>query len=178
MTRPRRMPDIDAYVARLAARPRVRVIVLLAAGAIAALGQAPFLLWAATLAGLLLSAFLFWRHSRSPRAAALQGWLFGLGYFTVTMSWLVNPFFVEPERHGWMAPFALLGMAGWAGTSLGAGLGRGAVACRWRTHLGGWIAGPQDLPRPSCCAARSSPVFRGAGRDWRGSTRLTHRWQA
>ncbi len=142
MTRPRRMPDIDAYVARLAARPRVRVIVLLLVGAIAALGQAPFLIWVATLAGLLV-AFLFWRHSRSPRAAALQGWLFGLGYFTVTMSWLVNPFFVEPERHGWMAPFALLGMAG--GLALLWALGWGVA--RWLVGGGrlGWLIWPAGL---------------------------------
>ena len=142
MTRLHRMPDIDAYVARLAARPRVRVVMLLLAGAVASLGQAPFLIWAATLAGLLV-AFLFWRHSRLPRAAALQGWLFGLGYFSVTMSWLVNPFFVEPERHGWMAPFALLGMAG--GLALLWALGWGMA--RWLAGGGrfGWLFWPAGI---------------------------------
>ncbi|SPF75247.1 Apolipoprotein N-acyltransferase [Aliiroseovarius pelagivivens] len=142
MTRLLRMPDIDARVARLAARPRVRVIALLLAGAVAALGQAPFLIWATTLVGLL-TAFLMWRHSRSPRAAALQGWLFGLGYFTVTMSWLVNPFFVEPDRHGWMAPFALLGMAG--GLALLWALGWGLA--RWLAGDSrlGWIYWPVGL---------------------------------
>ncbi|WP_424939058.1 apolipoprotein N-acyltransferase [Aliiroseovarius sp. S253] len=143
MTRLQRMPDIDARVARLAARPRARVIALLLAGAFAALGQAPFLIWAATLLGLL-AAFLMWRHSPSPRAAALQGWLFGLGYFTVTMSWLVNPFFVEPDRHGWMAPFALLGMAG--GLALLWALGWGAA--RWLSGADNrlsWVVWPTGI---------------------------------
>ncbi|MCK0141730.1 apolipoprotein N-acyltransferase [Aliiroseovarius sp. F20344] len=125
------MPDIDACAARIAAHPSWRVVVLIVAGVIAALGQAPFQIWAATLAGLLVG-YLIWRHSHSPRIAALHGWLLGLGYFTVTMSWLVNPFFVEPDRHGWMAPFALLGMAG--GLSLLWALGW--VVARW-------LAGPQ-----------------------------------
>ncbi|MCK0126212.1 apolipoprotein N-acyltransferase [Gelidibacter sp. F2691] len=105
------MPDIDAWASRISAHPRWRVVVLILAGAFAALGQAPFQIWAATLSGFLVG-YLIWRHSHSSRSAALYGWLFGLGYFSVTMSWLVNPFFVEPDRHGWMAPFALLGMAG------------------------------------------------------------------
>lgn len=138
-----RMPDIDSHVARLASRPRTRVVALLVAGAGAALGQAPFLAWPATLAGLLV-AFLFWRHSPTGRAAALQGWLFGVGYFTVVMSWLVNPFFVEPERYGWMAPFALLGMAG--GLALFWALGWGLA--RWLTGNDsrmGWLVWPAGL---------------------------------
>lgn len=143
MTSQRKMPDINAHAARLAVRPRVRVILLLFAGAVAALGQAPFVIWAATLMGFLI-AFALWRHSTSPRAAALQGWLFGLGYFTVTMNWLVNPFFVEPDRHGWMAPFALLGMAGglallWA---LGWGMARWLCGADGRQ---GWVVWPAGV---------------------------------
>ena len=46
------------------------------------------------------------------RASAWFGWLFGLGYFALTLRWLIEPFLVDPLRHGWMAPFALLFMAG------------------------------------------------------------------
>lgn len=46
-----------------------------------------------------------------PRAAFLRGWAAGAGYFGAGMFWIVEPFLVEPERYGILAPFALLGMA-------------------------------------------------------------------
>ncbi|MBP7241072.1 MAG: apolipoprotein N-acyltransferase [Amaricoccus sp.] len=47
-----------------------------------------------------------------PRAAFLRGWAAGAGYFGAGLFWIVEPFLVEPERYGALAPFALLGMAG------------------------------------------------------------------
>ena len=35
----------------------------------------------------------------------------GIGYFGLALHWIVEPFFVDPLRHGWMAPFALFFMA-------------------------------------------------------------------
>ncbi|KAA9008307.1 apolipoprotein N-acyltransferase [Histidinibacterium aquaticum] len=80
-------------------------------GAVAALGQAPFGLWAATLVAL---AFALWIAPRAPsgRAAAGFGWWLGTGYFLVALHWIVEPFLVDIGRHGWMAPFGLLFMAG------------------------------------------------------------------
>ncbi len=46
------------------------------------------------------------------RAAALTGWLVGVGHFLLALSWIVEPFLVDFARHGWMAPFGLIGMAG------------------------------------------------------------------
>jgi len=46
------------------------------------------------------------------RAAAIHGWLLGVGYFAVTLRWIVEPFLVDVARHGWMAPFAIFLMAG------------------------------------------------------------------
>ncbi|WP_241963047.1 apolipoprotein N-acyltransferase [Thalassorhabdomicrobium marinisediminis] len=46
------------------------------------------------------------------RATGLQGWLLGVGYFGWTLRWIVEPFLVDIARHGWMAPFALVLMAG------------------------------------------------------------------
>lgn len=80
------------------------------AGLLAALGQAPFGLWPATVAGLALGHAI-WQQNATPGKAFLPGLALGAGYFILTLSWLVNPFFVEPWRHGWMAPFALAGMA-------------------------------------------------------------------
>lgn len=75
-----------------------------------ALGQAPLGLWWLALPAL---ALVIARASRAPgpRASALaMGWA-GVGYFAVALSWIVEPFLVEPAVHGWMAPFALLLMA-------------------------------------------------------------------
>lgn len=81
-----------------------------AAGAVAALGLAPWSYWQLTLASLALVFFLA-RFARTPGRAAFVGWAFGVGYFAIGLFWIVEPFFVDPLRHGWMAPFALLFMA-------------------------------------------------------------------
>ena len=104
------------------------------AGALAATGQAPLGWVLPALAGLAggtiaLIAAPGWRQ------AALSGQVFGTAYFLVALSWIVEPFMVDVARHGWMAPFALVFMAGgmalfWAGAfALARGLaGR---ASRW-----------------------------------------------
>ena len=96
-------------------------------GAVAGLGQAPFsLVWLA-LIGLLGGFFLF-RASATVSQAAWVGWAFGAGYFALTLSWIVEPFLVDIARHGWMAPFALIGMAGGLALFWGAAFG----LARWR----------------------------------------------
>ncbi|MDO5621103.1 MAG: apolipoprotein N-acyltransferase [Paracoccus sp. (in: a-proteobacteria)] len=86
----------------------------LALGVVAALGQAPWGLWPATLIALALG---FYRIGRAPgwRATAWHGFALGLGYFGLAMSWITEPFFVQPEIYGWMAPFALFFMAAGGG---------------------------------------------------------------
>ncbi|MDF0596682.1 apolipoprotein N-acyltransferase [Psychromarinibacter halotolerans] len=80
-------------------------------GALAALGQAPVGLPWATLAALAL-VFRFFVLTSTVRGAAWIGWSFGAGYFAASLFWIVEPFFVDIARHGWMAPFALVFMAG------------------------------------------------------------------
>ena len=80
-------------------------------GGVAAFGLAPFGVWAATVVALVLLAPLF-LSSQSRRQAAWLGWAFATGYFAHGLSWIVEPFFVDAERHAWMAPFALIFMAG------------------------------------------------------------------
>ncbi|MCR8722819.1 apolipoprotein N-acyltransferase [Frigidibacter sp. ROC022] len=93
------------------AGPRRRVALALGAGLLAALGHPPFsALWAA-LPGLALAVWLFDRAA-TPRRAGWTLWWVGLGYFGLALSWIVQPFFVDPARHGWMAPFAIVFMAG------------------------------------------------------------------
>ncbi|VDS08004.1 Apolipoprotein N-acyltransferase [Paracoccus haematequi] len=89
-------------------RPPLRQLwIPLALGLVAALGLPPFGLWIATPLAL---AILIHRAARRdgvflPMLAA------GFGWFALSMSWIVEPFLVEPEIHGWMAPFALVLMA-------------------------------------------------------------------
>ena len=81
------------------------------AGAAAALGQAPVSVPFAAVLGL---AWLFHLVSGSAdfRRAATLGWAGGAGYFAVALFWIVEPFLVEAAVHGWMAPFALIGLSG------------------------------------------------------------------
>ena len=97
--------------ARFAAWPRgVRLLVPILLGAIAALGHEDWMTgFAAVTVALVLSFLIVPTHRRQ---AAWFGWLLGLGYFAVTLRWLVEPFLVDIPRHGWMAPFAIFLMAG------------------------------------------------------------------
>ncbi|MFT6450925.1 MAG: apolipoprotein N-acyltransferase [Halocynthiibacter sp.] len=91
---------------------RWRVLGLgLGAGILAAAGQAPLGIWPLALLGFL-AAFALFARAETPHRAAFQIWAFGLGYFCASLFWLVEPFLVDVAKHGWMAPFALLGMAG------------------------------------------------------------------
>ena len=89
---------------------RTRGFALLS-GFIAALGLAPFGMWPVALAGLAV-VFTLHQSALTRREAALTGWFAGLGYFAFALVWIVEPFFIEPWKHGWMAPFALLLMSG------------------------------------------------------------------
>lgn len=82
-----------------------------AIGVLMALGQVPFSLPFLVLVGLPILAWLGVYAQTAKRAFGV-GWWAGLGYFIVSLNWLVEPFLVDIARHGWMAPFALVGMAG------------------------------------------------------------------
>lgn len=89
-----------------------------------ALAQAPLLLW------WLAFPALCWAVSRmaASREGFRTGLCVGAGYFGAYLNWIVAPFFVDPVRHGWMAPFAFvltglgLGLF-WAVASSGAARG-------------------------------------------------------
>ena len=98
----------------------------LAGGVLAALAFPPF----GFLPGLAGFALILWALDRPAphplRAAAFRGWLAGLGYFSVSVGWIVEPFLVDERTHGWMAPFALVLMAG------GLSLFWAAAGAAWR----------------------------------------------
>ncbi|KIN61898.1 Apolipoprotein N-acyltransferase [Sulfitobacter noctilucicola] len=80
-------------------------------GALAAFGQQPYNVSLAMVAGMAVVVWLT-AGRLTPWQAALTGWAFGLGYFMHALQWIVSPFMVDVARHGWMAPFALVFLAG------------------------------------------------------------------
>lgn len=104
MTGPFKVP------AALDAAPWRRYAVILVLGAASALALPPFyvvpLLWPGLIGLCLLSV-----SAATWRQAALIGWLFGVGWFAVGLYWIANAFLVDAETYGFLAPFAVIGMA-------------------------------------------------------------------
>jgi apolipoprotein N-acyltransferase len=100
-------------------------LVCMALGAVAALGHAPFNLPIFTLIGFAAAGAVILAAPHRLQLA-WRTWAMGLGYFAVSLSWLVEPFLVDISRHGWMAPFGIFLMA--AGLSLLWALGAWTVA--------------------------------------------------
>ncbi len=85
--------------------PRAVLMLLpLLAGAASALGFAPLDWWPLTLVGVAILVALV---DRAPtvRGAALTGWLFGIGQFTVSLGWIATAFTYQaamPAFMGWV----------------------------------------------------------------------------
>ncbi len=107
----------------LEARTWTRALLALCAGLAVALAHPPF----GVLPGLLGLALLLrlgdGAGPRRPLASAFfRGWLAGLGYFALSVWWVTEAFLVDAAAHGWMAPFALIFLAGGLALFWGAGL--------------------------------------------------------
>lgn len=65
---------------------------------------------------LLIPAFtgLMWLigSSRSARSAFAAGWWFGIGHFVLGLYWIAEALLVDPQKFGWMVPFAIFGLSG------------------------------------------------------------------
>ncbi|WP_347268087.1 apolipoprotein N-acyltransferase [Paracoccus sp. (in: a-proteobacteria)] len=119
-------------------------------GLLVALGQAPWGLWPVAVAALALICRRVARAT-TPRQAAWHGFAAGLGHFALALSWITEPFLVEPEIHGWMAPFALVFMAAggalfwtlpaWLAARLAPGFPRQGVAFAALMVLSDWLRG-------------------------------------
>ena len=107
------------------------------AGGAAALSLPPFDLWYVVFPAFALIAALV-AVAPDARTAAWRAWSAGAGWFGVAMHWIVQPFFVDAAATGWMAPFALIlmagglalfwGVAGWLSARIaGPGAGRALV---------------------------------------------------
>ncbi|MCR5878037.1 apolipoprotein N-acyltransferase [Phenylobacterium sp. J367] len=106
----------------------------LAAGLAAGLAHPPFGVLPGLLGYALILAMLDAEAPRPLRSAFFRGWLAGLGYFAIAVWWVVEAFLVDAAAHGWMAPFALVLLAG------GLALFWGAAAVLYR-----WLAPPGML---------------------------------
>ncbi|ASP20567.1 apolipoprotein N-acyltransferase [Antarctobacter heliothermus] len=88
-----------------------RLPMAVAVGVIIGLGQPPYDLWYLAFPGYVAAIWLFLVTARGTPSAG-TGWAVGLGYFGFSMSWIIEPFLVDAATTGWMAPFALIGLAG------------------------------------------------------------------
>jgi len=88
----------------------IRWLVPLLAGAVAATGFQPLSLWPATLAALAVLIAQIETAPR-PRHAALTGWLFGVGYFTLGNCWIATAFTYQAQMPAWLGWIAVLLLA-------------------------------------------------------------------
>lgn len=123
---------LGAGAARLMAltgwRRRLSAVLLgvLATAALPPLGALPVLLIAIPGLIWLLDG------SASRKAAFGAGWWWGLGWYATGLYWIANAMLIEPDRFGWMIPFATLGLGGVLAVFVGA-----ATALAWSARLGG-----------------------------------------
>ncbi len=103
-----------------------RMAILGALGVMAALALPPW-----HLLPLLIPAFsgLLWviEDGSAPGRAFADGWWFGFGFSSAGLYWIGVSFFVDAAQYGWMAPFAVAGMA--AGMALFPAAA--ALSCHW-----------------------------------------------
>lgn len=100
------MTDGVAAPALRGARPGWGALALaFATGAVVAAGQAPLGWWWLALPAL---ALLIRQVGQGGRGAVWLAWFAGAGHYAAALNWIVEPFLIEPEVHGWMAPFAVL----------------------------------------------------------------------
>lgn len=128
---------LDKLILWLGRRPRRMWIMAVLLGFVLALGQAPISFPIGIFTSVPILGYCAYRANTKKQAFVI-GWYAGLGYFGLSMIWLVEPFFVEPEKHAIFAPFALLAMSG--GLALFWG-GAFAFSKQFSTRLGRYIIG-------------------------------------
>ncbi|WP_426167304.1 apolipoprotein N-acyltransferase [Sandarakinorhabdus sp. DWP1-3-1] len=89
--------------------PFLLFVIALAAGALAALGFAPSDAWPLTMVGIAVLLALI-DAAPTRRRAALWGWLFGVGHFSLGLTWIAEAFTYQakmPAALGWVAVIGL-----------------------------------------------------------------------
>ncbi|MDF8333074.1 apolipoprotein N-acyltransferase [Novosphingobium cyanobacteriorum] len=87
--------------------PLRKAALLIAAGGLAATGFQPLMLWPLTLAAL---ALLIQRIAIAPGPgkAALAGWLFGVGLFSIGDNWIATAFTYQAQMPAWLGWIAVV----------------------------------------------------------------------
>ncbi len=107
------MRDItDAHPAGSARARLIRGLTPLFAGILAATGFQPLMLWPVALAALAVLIALIETAPR-PRHAALTGWLFGLGIFSLGNCWIATAFTYQAQMPAWLGWIAVVLLAGY-----------------------------------------------------------------
>ena len=75
-----------------------------------ALGQMPFDFPFWSFSSLILLGVIWEKYKPSEYEAFIWGLGLGFGYFGLSFFWIVEPFLVEANETGWMAPFAIIGL--------------------------------------------------------------------
>jgi len=88
-----------------------RRVTLAALGAVAAAALPPLHLLPVMLLALPGLVWV-WDGSRSRAAAFGAGWWWGLGWYSAGFYWIAYALLIEPEKFGWLIPFATLGLGG------------------------------------------------------------------
>lgn len=117
-------PDLGG-VAKANDRPWLRRGLALLFGILAATALPPFYflpgLWIG-LSGLLYLCVT----AQHWRRAALEGWIFGLGWFGLGLYWIGYAFLVDAAQHAYLMPFAVIGIS--AGMAIYTALTSGFVS--------------------------------------------------
>ncbi|MCK5374198.1 MAG: apolipoprotein N-acyltransferase [Alphaproteobacteria bacterium] len=90
-------------------RLSIKLLAVFLIGAFSALSMAPNSFWPAIFFGLS-SLYIMVERASTPSRAALFTFIFSLGYFSFSLSWIGNALLVEDNPYWWMWPFAVSGL--------------------------------------------------------------------
>jgi apolipoprotein N-acyltransferase len=102
--------EANAHPAAPSRLRMIRWLLPLCAGVIAATGFQPLMMWPATLAALAVLIALI-DHAPRPRQAALTGWLFGVGVFSLGNCWIATAFTYQAQMPPWLGWIAVVLLA-------------------------------------------------------------------
>tara|TARA_R110000751_G_scaffold36104_1_gene88404 strand:- start:3046 stop:4701 length:1656 start_codon:yes stop_codon:yes gene_type:complete len=101
---------VRVRLGRSAQTPRGRLALAAACGVGLTLAQPPVGLWPLVL--LCVPTLAWLALARGARREAFRiGWAAGGAFFLTGLYWVAEAFLVDIARHGWMAPFAVAGLA-------------------------------------------------------------------
>ncbi len=104
------MADRDGVARLTALTGWRRWLLALVLGALLAAALPPFHLLPAAVVAFSGLAWLISGHRRGA-GAFLDGWWFGCGFSAAAFYWIANALLVNPEKHAWLYPLALLAIA-------------------------------------------------------------------